>query len=111
LYIVIAIVLICLLGFFIYKYVKTRKENERLQEFVDVQVGLWEKERNELQWQIEQSNKEIAVLQDSIDNIKIRIIKVKERVYEKMDSIHSLPIDGAIEFFTEQVSSEMGSGK
>ena len=55
---------------------------------------------------LEQLEKETAELQDSIARNKQKIIYIKTKSDEKVDSIRVLPLDSAMEIFADQVSRE-----
>lgn len=57
----------------------------------------------------EQLDITIEELQDFILQTKTKIIYIKEKNNEKVDSIYHLPIDSAIEFFSTEVSKEASS--
>lgn len=98
-------VLVAVALFFGGMLLERKFQNDRYKE-VSGWVGDLEKQKDSLLQATKQLEKETAELQDSIARNKQKIIYIKIKSDEKVDSIRVLPLDSAMEFFTDQVSRE-----
>ena len=80
-------------------------QNDRYKE-VSGWVRDLEKQKDSLLSMINSLQNETLALQDSISKSKEKIVYIKIKSDEKVDSIRVLPLDSAMEFFTDQVSRE-----
>lgn len=87
-----------------------KHQNDRYKE-VSGWVKNLEEQKDGLLQVTKQLEKETAELQDSIARNKQKIVYIKIKSDEKVDSIRVLPLDSAIEFFTDQVSRESCSSR
>lgn len=82
-----------------------KHQNDRYKE-VSGWVKNLEEQKDSLLSVIGSLQQETLVLQDSIFRNKQKIVYIKIKSDEKVDSIRVLPLDSAIEFFSDQVSRE-----
>jgi len=82
-----------------------KHQNDRYKEVEGWVEGL-ENQKDSLLSVISSLQDETLALQDSISKSKEKIVYIKIKNDEKVDSIRVLPLDSAIEFFTDQVSRE-----
>lgn len=80
-------------------------QNDRYKE-VEGWVKELENQKDSLLSVINSLQNETLALQDSISKSKEKIVYIKIKSDEKVDSIRVLPLDSAMEFFTDQVSRE-----
>lgn len=80
-------------------------QNDRYKE-VESQVAELENQKDSLLLVISGLQNETLALQDSISKSKEKIVYIKIKSDEKVDSIRVLPLDSAMEFFADQVSRE-----
>ena len=99
------VVLIAVGLFFGGMLLERKHQNDRYEE-VSGWVKDLEKQKDGLLQVTKQLEKETTELQDSIARNKQKIVYIKIKSDEKVDSVRVLPLDSAIEFFTDQVSRE-----
>jgi uncharacterized membrane protein YgaE (UPF0421/DUF939 family) len=58
--------------------------------------------------ELKKNDAEILILQDSLKQKKEKIVYIRIKGHEKMDSVRHLPLDEAMEFFSKSLSSEIG---
>ena len=80
-------------------------QNDRYKE-VEGRVKELENQKDSLLSVINSLQNETLALQDSISKSKEKIVYIKIKSDEKVDSIRVLPLDSAMEFFADQVSRE-----
>ena len=80
-------------------------QNDRYKK-VESQVAELENQKDSLLSVINRLQNETLTLQDSISKSKEKIVYIKIKNDEKVDSIRVLPLDSAMEFFADQVSRE-----
>lgn len=59
--------------------------------------------------EIQKHDAEILVLEDSLKQKKEKIVYIKIKGHEKMDSVQHLPLDEAMDFFSKSISTEIGN--
>ena len=82
-----------------------KHQNDRYKE-VEGWVKELENQKDSLLSVISGLQDETLALQDSISKGKEKIVYIKIKSDEKVDSIRVLPLDSAMEFFADQVSRE-----
>ena len=85
-----------------------KHQNDRYKE-VEGWVKELENQKDSLLSVISGFQDETLALQDSISKSKEKIVYIKIKSDEKVDSIRVLPLDSAMEFFADQVSREDSS--
>jgi len=98
-------VLVAVALFFGGMLLERKFQNDRYKE-VEGRVKELENQKDSLLLVINSLQNETLVLQDSISKSKEKIVYIKIKSDEKVDSIRVLPLDSAMEFFTDQVSRE-----
>lgn len=64
--------------------------------------------KDSLLCELKKHDAEILILQDSLKQKKEKIVYIKIKRNEKMDSVQHLPLDEAMDFFSKSLSSEIG---
>lgn len=67
-----------------------------------------EQKRDSLLNELKKHDAEILILEDSLKQKKEKIVYIRIKRYEKMDSVQHLPLDEAMDFFSKSLSSEIG---
>lgn len=67
-----------------------------------------EQKRDSLLNELKEHDAEILVLEDSLKKKEEKIVYIRIKGYEKMDSVQHLPLDEAMDFFSKSLSSEIG---
>lgn len=98
-------VLVAVALFFGGMLLERKFQNDRYKE-VEGWVKELENQKDSLLSVINSLQNETLALQDSISKSKEKIVYIKIKSDEKVDSIRVLPLDSAMEFFTDQVSRE-----
>lgn len=98
-------VLVAVALFFGGMLLERKFQNDRYKE-VSGWVRDLEKQKDSLLSVINSLQNETLALQDSISKSKEKIVYIKIKSDEKVDSIRVLPLDSAMEFFADQVSRE-----
>lgn len=98
-------VLVAVALFFGGMLLERKFQNDRYKE-VEGWVKELENQKDGLLSVINSLQNETLALQDSISKSKEKIVYIKIKSDEKVDSIHVLPLDSAMEFFADQVSRE-----
>lgn len=98
-------VLVAVALFFGGMLLERKFQNDRYKE-VSGWVKELENQKDSLLSVINSLQNETLALQDSISKSKEKIVYIKIKGDEKVDSIRVLPLDSAMEFFTDQVSRE-----
>ena len=98
-------VLVAVALFFGGMLLERKLQNDRYKE-VEGWVKELENQKDSLLLVISGLQNETLALQDSISKSKEKIIYIKIKSDEKVDSIRVLPLDSAMEFFADQVSRE-----
>lgn len=98
-------VLVAVALFFGGMLLERKHQNDRYKE-VEGWVKELENQKDSLLSVINSLQNETLALQDSISKSKEKIVYIKIKSDEKVDSIRVLPLDRAMEFFTDQVSRE-----
>lgn len=98
-------VLVAVALFFGGMLLERKFQNDRYKE-VSGWVKELENQKDSLLSVINGLQNETLALQDSISKSKEKIVYIKIKSDEKVDSIRVLPLDSAMEFFTDQVSRE-----
>lgn len=82
-----------------------RKWRDRIEQ-VEETVKELESQRDSLLERNEKLDEQISVLIDSLEMKKEKIVYIKIKGNEKVDSIRALPVDNAIEFLSRELSKE-----
>lgn len=98
-------VLVAVALFFGGMLLERKFQNDRYKE-VEGWVKELENQKDSLLSVINSLQNETLDLQDSISKSKEKIVYIKIKSDEKVDSIRVLPLDSAMEFFADQVSRE-----
>ena len=98
-------VLVAVALFFGGMLLERKFQNDRYKE-VEGWVKELENQKDSLLLVISGLQNETPALQDSISKSKEKIVYIKIKSDEKVDSIRVLPLDSAMEFFADQVSRE-----
>lgn len=98
-------VLVAVALFFGGMLLERKFQNDRYKE-VEGWVKELENQKDSLLSVINSLQNETLALQDSISKSKEKIVYIKIKSDEKVDSIRVLPLDSAMEFFADQVSRE-----
>ena len=98
-------VLVAVALFFGGMLLERKFQNDRYKK-VEGWVKELENQKDSLLSVISGLQDETLALQDSISKSKEKIVYIKIKNDEKVDSIRVLPLDSAMEFFADQVSRE-----
>lgn len=105
--IIALVVIFIILVVFTYVWFKPSPEIEVMK--LEQQITLLQHQKDSLLLQLKQKDDTIYSLQDSIANIKVKVVYLKTQGNEKIDSVYNLPIDGAVEFLSNFLSKETNS--
>ena len=91
-------------------WVTNKKWKNRIEQ-TESTVRELEMQRDSLMRKNEELDKRVVVLIDSLKTKKEKIVYIKIKGNEKIDSIRTLPVDNAIEFLSRELSKEASAAR